>query len=300
MSSYFSYLAAVVIQLTLLAKATDLLGGHCGRLGFGAILSAAFGGYIYALAAVQFALNPWLAVVISLCCAGSISMGIAILLVKLNADGYLLATFAFQMAFVELVNNLQFAGGPLGIRNVPPLDIPFMQLNSTAGALVMLIPSLILGALLVLAAVSKGSALRRRYHWIRDDPLSAKVAGIRLEYSLMQACFVHSFISALSGIGIVIAQGYVAPKSFDLWLSLKVLSVVIVSGTGGNPLLMIFGSAILVGITEIINTNMVAPEVVGPLQQIFINLLLVSLLVFRRRGLAGPELETGPSAAQSE
>ena len=113
---------------------------------------------------------------------------------------------------------------------------------------------------------------------------------------MASACLVHCILGGAAGVGVVIAQGFVAPRTFDLGLSLKVLTVVVLSGVGGSPFLMLLGSAILVLVTELASFAFTAPEAVGPLQQVLVSSVLIGFLVFRRRGIGGPVLESGPSS----
>lgn len=300
MTSYLTYLTAAIVQLALLAQATDLLGGHCGRLGLGAVSAAGVAGYGYAVGTVTYGLQPWAGIMVGMGAAALLSGLLTILVVKSDAHEYLLATFALQMAFVELVNNLAISGGPLGVRNVLPPAVRFLPPEASLSSLAVVLPSLGFASLALLAALGPHGRVGRACHWIRDDLMSAAASSLHVPRLLGSACLMHCLIAGTAGIGMVIAQGYVAPRSFDLWLSLKVLTVVILSGTGGNPIMMLVGSAILVAVSELVNATIVAPEAVGPLQQILINSLLVALLVWRKRGLAGPALEPGPSAERPE
>lgn len=300
MTAYSTYLVAAVMQLALLAQATDLLGGHCGRLGFGAVVAAGVAGYGYAVSIATTSLGPWTAFIVGLAAASLVSGPLTLLLLKLDPESYLLASFALQMTFVELVNNLEITGGPLGIRNVPAPAIGLFSQEAPIGSLAVLLPCVACASLVLTAALGTKGRLGRALHWIRDDPTSAGTSHLNVTRLFGSICLAHCLIAGTAGMGIVILQGYIAPRSFDLWLSLKVLTVVILSGTGGSPVMMVVGSAILVGLTELINAAVTAPEAVGPLQQILINSLLVVLLVWRKRGLAGPVLESGPSAERPE
>ncbi len=296
MMAHWIYLSASILELSLMAKATDLLAGHSGRLGFGGIISAAIGGYAYALLSTQGGLNSWFSLIAALIVAGVSGLGLAVPLLKLNADGYLMATFALQMAVVELANNLSFTGGALGIRNVPALLFPWWRSNADGASLVVLLAATAVGMVGLMAVDGPASKLGRMLHWLRDDYVSAIASGINPKLVLSAVCVLHCLLGACAGIGIVISQGYVGPHSFDLWLSLNVFTVVIVSGTGGPPFLMLLGSVIVVSLNEIVSTTFTEPTSVGPWQQMLVNCLLLFFLALRRRGLAGPLLVTGPSA----
>lgn len=300
MSSYFVFLLTLTVQIVLLAQATDLLAGHGGRISLAPALFAGVGAYSYAVLAVRLGWNPWVAFVVGCLIVTSAAMGLGCLLLKLNANGFLIGTFAAQVAFVDLVNNLNLTGGPLGIRDIPGPKLPFVQSEATVNSLALLVPALFISTLVMLKAVGPSSPLGRIYHWIRDDRQSAIAFGIPEKSLLRTAFVVHAVVSGIAGIGMAVAHTYIAPESFDLWLSLTILTAVFLGGTGGSSLGMIVGGVVLVALTELVNALPLRPDMVGAFQQIVLNGCLVGILVFRRRGLAGPIIEGGPSAARFE
>lgn len=300
MTSYLLFILAFSLQLALLAEATDLLAGHIGKVGLTAPVFAGIAGYCYALATVNLHVNPWLAVGISFAIILPISTGIGSLMLKLDAEGFLLASFAIQVAFVDLMKNLKFTGGPLGVRDVPSPSLFFFDKDTTASSLVILIPVFIITTIALMRTLGARSALARVYHWIRDDAKSATAFGVHKERLLLSAFAVHASIAGAVGISFVIAQTYIGPNSFDLWISLNVLAVVFLSGTGGASVLMLLGAAVLVSLMEAVNVAVISPELVGAFQQIVFNSLLVGILIFRKRGIGGPILESGPSSDIAE
>lgn len=296
MNPYSIYLLTSVLELDLMAKATDLLAGHCRKVGFGAVISAMVSGYVYAIFTVQGHCNVWLALLASVGVAVLLGFGLAILLTNLDADSYLLATFALQLALVEVVNNSSFTGGPLGIRNIPAPRFPGLTLDSDVSSLLILLGTGIPGAIFLARILGKASSLARILHWIRDDYSSAISSGVNPNRFFVGASVLHSTIASCAGIGVAVSQGYVGPQSFDLWLSIRVLTVVIISGTGGPPFSMFIGSIIVVLLTELLSSIFTDPVSVGPFQQIIINCVLAGFLLWRNRGVAGPKLSLGPSA----
>ncbi len=300
MISYIFFLLALTIQIVLLAQATDLLAGHIGRISLAPALFAGVGAYSYAVLAVHRGWNPWLALIVSCMIVISASLPVGSLLLRLDADAFLIGTFAAQVAFVDLVNNVGFTGGPLGIRDIPGPKVPFLHSRATAESLILLVPALIISSFVLSKVVGPSSSMGRIYHWIRDDRQSAIAFGLRERSLLRKAFVVHGLISGVAGIGIAVAQSYIAPETFDLWLSLSILTAVFLGGTGGGCSNMIVGGAVLVALTELANSLPLSPSMVGAFQQVVINGCLVLILVFRRRGLGGPILESGPSAARFE
>jgi branched-chain amino acid transport system permease protein len=292
--AYALFVLVIVLQLVVLAQGTDALGGHGGRVGVQAVFFAAAGGYAYAFCAVVLALAPWAAIAISAGVICGIALIVGALFLRLRSNDFLLASLAVQLGFTEVANNLPALGGPLGIRNVPAAT-PFVSGDPGLDALWIFAPAALAVSVLL------GYALcRARFgivvHWIRDDVLSAAAIGIPVRSVQMTVFMTQALFAALAGIGLVISQGYVSPDSFDLSLSVAVLTVVYVSGTGGWPVAMFAGALVVVGLSEAVRVLQSLPQLVGPVQQIVVNALLIGVLVLRPRGLAGPAIEAGPSA----
>jgi branched-chain amino acid transport system permease protein len=155
-------------------------------------------------------------------------------------------------------------------------------------------------SVILVRLLGEDSQLGRLVHWIRDDELSAIAFGLPVDRLQIVLFVFLALFSGLAGVGIVASQGYVSPRSFDLWLSLTVLTVVYLSGTGGNPLAMFAGAMTVVVLNELMRSFGSMPELVGPIQQIALNVILIAVLLVRRRGIAGPVIEFGPSANRLE
>jgi branched-chain amino acid transport system permease protein len=300
MIGYVVFNLIVVLQLVLLAQCTDLVGGHGGRMGVASVLFAALGGYAYAISAVTLRVGPWLSVLLALfaTCVSALVMGW--LFLRLRENDFLLATLAAQMGFVELANNVSILGGPLGIRNVPSPALGTILHYPALDAMWVLGPAVVICSLTLVRLLGEAGRLGRLVRWIRDDELSATAFGLPVDRLQIALFGFLALFSGLAGVGIVVAQGYVSPGSFDLWLSLTVLTVVYLSGTGGNPLAMFAGAVTLVVLNELLRSFGSMPELVGPVQQIALNVILIAVLLVRRRGIAGPIIEFGPSANRME
>lgn len=297
--SYLSHLSVLIFQMALLAQATDAMGGHAGRIGVSAIFFAAIGGYAYAIGTVTFGLSPWIAVIFGLITVMLSALFLASLFLRLTINNYLLATLAAQMGFLELANNTDYLGGPLGITNVPiPMAISGGSNDPALAALMLLIPAAFLSNLLWIRVTGPRARFGRMIHWIRDDIDLAKAWGLPVFTLLGRVFVLHAVVSACAGIGLVISQAYVSPQSFGLNLSLSVLTVVFISGAGGRPPIMFVGVILVLLIGEALRSFGTIPELVGDAQRIVLNGALIAILLLHKHGLAGPILGHGPSSSK--
>jgi branched-chain amino acid transport system permease protein len=300
MTGYVVFNLIVVLQLVLLAQSTDFVGGHGGRMGVAAVLFAALGGYMYALSTVTLGVGCWLSVFLALLATSIAALVLGWLFLRLRENEFLLATLAVQLGFLEVANNVSILGGPLGIRNIPSPSVRAILHDPALNAIWVLGPGVMMCSVILVRLLGEDSQLGRLVHWIRDDELSAIAFGLPVDRLRIVLFVFLALFSGLAGVGIVASQGYVSPRSFDLWLSLTVLTVVYLSGTGGNPLAMFAGAMTLVVLNELLRSFGSMPELVGPIQQIALNVILIAVLLVRQRGIAGPVIEFGPSANRLE
>jgi branched-chain amino acid transport system permease protein len=291
---YVIYLSVVACELALLAMATDLLAGHAGKTGVSAVFFAALGGYGYALLTTRLHLSPELSVAGVLLITLPLSFGVGKLLLSLRDNEYLLGTFALEVGFISFLRNSELTGGPLGLRNVP-LPMGWLGVRDPSLAASIILVSSLIGTILILhTALAADNPWGLKLRSIRDDARSAQSLGINVDATLLVAFAVHALIACLVGVGATIAQAYISPDSFGVGLCLWVLAVVYLGGTGSRPVWMLTSAALYVALGELLALLIHDPLWVGPLQQIAFNGALITILLLRRRGLAGPSLEEGP------
>jgi branched-chain amino acid transport system permease protein len=249
---------------------------------------------------VTLRVGPWIGVLLALLvtCVSGLVMGW--LFLRLRENDFLLATLAAQMGFLELANNVSILGGPLGIRNVPSPALGTLLHDPALDSMWLLGPAVVICSFTLVRLLGESGRLGPLVRWIRDDELSATAFGLPVDRLEVTIFAFMALFSGLAGVGIVVSQGYVSPGSFDLWLSLTVLTVVYVSGTGGNPLAMFAGAVTLVVLNKSLRSFGSMPDLVGPAQRIALNVILIAVLLMRRRGIAGPVIEVGPSANRLE
>lgn len=292
MTSYGLYLLLLALQLSLLGQASDALGGHGGKVGVTSSLFAGLGGYAYAFATAAGALPMWQGVLVGVLTAVLLGGAISMLLLRLRDDDFLLGSLAAQLGLVEFLNNSEAFGGPLGIRNVPGGD--------TLAALVLLLATSLASGFALHSLLGRSGAFRESLHWLRDDSISALSIGISRKNLFMPLVALQALMGGLVGVSIVMAQGYAAPTTFGLSLSIAFLTVVYVAGTGGSPLAIYAGAVLIVGLGELVRSLALPAELIGSFQQMLIAFILLVVLLFKRRGLFGPRIEVGPSAGRLE
>ncbi len=286
---YLLYLLFSVCELYALALATDVLAGHLGRIGVGAVFFSAVGAFGYSALAAGGVLPPWAAFAVAMVFANLVAVLLLPVLSQVSAETFLLVTFALLLASSDLVKNIKTLGGAVGIRNVPQLSLGTSPSGASAYALLALAVSC--GALFAWRALGPRRAVGRALWNIRDDVVSARISGVPVQGLFLGALVVEATLGAMAGIARVTLDGYAGPATFDLHLAIVVLAAVLVGGTAGSSVALMAGSAVLLGLEEWLALAVREPRLVGPFQNLLLNGVLLTVIVFRPRGVLGPRIE---------
>ena len=235
--------------------ATALVGGAAGALALPLALSASpYWTFVATLALLYVTIGQGLNFQIGT--AGVLNLAGPIL--KTRGHYLALVTIAFVFIFNILMNNLEFTGGPQGIKNIPTLQLagyPFTTKPTVFGIGLPAHANFYYAALLMAALTTW--IIRRLYDsWLglalntlRDDEIAAKCCGISITRGKLVAFSIGNFFIGLGGAFYAVMVGFVSPPDFDFGYSLVMLSVIIIGGVDSIPG-VILGACLLVPLPE--------------------------------------------------
>jgi branched-chain amino acid transport system permease protein len=174
-----------------------------------------------------------------------------------------LATAAFAVLVSKLVFN-QRQTFQTGNIDVPPLDIPGVDVGSPRSRLILL--AVAFAALGLGVVALRRSPLGRRMIALKDSPAAAATLGMNLTATKVTAFAISAGIGACAG---ALAGDKVSPQQYDFLQSLPVVLLAVVGGVasvagalfGG---MLLGGNAILVAIAPAMtNISKVLPGTIG-------------------------------------
>lgn len=283
-----SYLGNIIVQFCLYAVCAlslNLLIGYCGLFSLCHAVLYGLGAYAAAIAMTKFGMGfipAWLlAVVVGLIASLLVSLPAA----RLKGDAFALCTLAFQVAIVDVLNNLiDLTGGPYGIVGIPaPSAFGFGLIGASRFSVLAV---LVCVACTYAAWAVDRSAFGRSMIAMRNDELAAKTIGKNVFSIRVVACAIAGGIVALGGAVYASYFGYIDPSSFMLGESFVMLTMVVMGGSGNivGPLL---GAALMVVIPEMLRLLNVPSSVAPNIKQMVFAAILISLMFFRPQGLWG-------------
>ena len=291
--------AIAAIGLNLLTGFTGQVSlGHAFFLGLGAYTAAYLGG------------DLGLPVLVWLPAAGILGAlaGVLIGPFALRLKGLYLAIVTLGLVFLGdyLFSNLRaITGGPQG-RAIPSPQIGslnFADLQSSLGLPLSREQSFFLFVVpfLILAVVAAKNIVRTRtgraFQAIRDREIAAAIIGVDVARYKIAAFALSSFYAAAAGALLGSYLRHVTPGSFDLFVSVQFVAMIIVGGVGtiyGS----VFGALFIVLIPRVVERiSPMLPMVdqsgsgagitVFTLNQLIFGVLIVVFLVVEPTGLAG-------------
>jgi len=236
LSNYRTFQAALVLVYAIALLGLNILTGYNGQISLGHGAFYAIGAYTAAMLMDQAGLPYWATVPV----AGAVCLlaGFLFGLPALRLEGlYLaLATFALGVSMPQLLKYHHFekwTGGVQGIVIAKP-DAPFgLPLNQDQWLyffiLAVTIVMFVLGYNLLRGRV--GRALIA----IRDHHTAAEVMGINTALYKSLAFGVSAMYTGVAGALGAIAVQFVAPDSFNVFLSITFLVGIVVGGLASLP-----------------------------------------------------------------
>jgi len=250
-----------VLGLAIFTGFTGLFSlGHAAFVGVGAYTSSILTYYYF----VPF----YIALPAGAAAAGLVSLviGVPTLRAKLRSDYFAIAILGFGEALRVLLENLEITNGARGL---PGID-GFTTLP------------------IVLLCLAGGVIIARNFlksRWgaaciaIREDPVAAEMAGVRLFRTRLLSLAVSAVYCGLSGGLLAHYLSFIQPVMFTLVQSTQLLAAVIAGGMGSisGPLIASF---VFIGLPE-------ALRVAQMWRLVAYGLLLVLIMVYRPQGLMG-------------
>jgi branched-chain amino acid transport system permease protein len=236
LSNYRVFQFTLVLVYAIALLGLNILTGYNGQISLGHGAFYAIGAYVAAILMDKFGVPYWL----TLPAAGAVCLVVGFLfgLPALRLEGlYLaLATFALGVSMPQLLKykHLEhWTGGVQGIVIIkpdPPFGLPISQdqwlyFFCLAVAIVMFA----LGWNLLRGRV--GRALIA----IRDQPVAAEAMGVNIAMYKSLAFGVSAMYTGVAGALGAIAVQFVAPDSFNIFLSITFLVGIVIGGLASIP-----------------------------------------------------------------
>ena len=307
------YLLSVTYSIelyVLLAIGLNIVVGFTGLLDLGYVAFFAVGAYVYGLFASPqlydithqtlsflvpqsgpgYHISMLVLMPIAGCAAALFGVLIGIPTLRLRGDYLAIVTLGFGEITRIFANNLDepvnITNGPNGLIDIDPVWIgnySFGNPNNYLGPFHIppflnyyyLVLLLILITVFVVSRLER-SRVGRAWAAIREDETAAQVAGINTRNLKLLAYASGGFFGGMAGAIYAAGQHLIAPDSFQLFVSILVLCMVVAGGMGSIPGAAL--GAVVIGAVYFLTTQLLY------LRILIFGALLVLLITLRPQG----------------
>ena len=274
---YGLYILSQWAVMTIAAIGLNLTLGYAGQVSLAQGAFVGIGAYCGAILTTQgWPLIAAMVLALVLCFAIGWLLGYPALRVQHHYLAFVTLAFS-TLAFLVLRNESWLTGGTEGVDNIPRPNI--LGLSTTPHLRYYYFCLFMLGVVTLATLGLVRSPWGRAFVALRENPLRALSLGVDTRRYILMAFAIGAALGGLAGVLYAPLVGLVEPPAFTLTLSLNLLMMVIVGGSGYffGPFL---GALIAVLLPEWL-------RVVDAYYLILYALLVMGLLVYSPTGLIG-------------
>lgn len=287
-SPYWIFVITIGIIYIILAIGLNMMLGSLDLVNLGFAAFFGIGAYTVGMITAKYGLHlPYFVVFLA---AGITAMifGLLLCLPTMNMKGYYfsLTTIAFGLAVELTINNLEWTGGPGGIKNVPHISIFGLNLGENYSIFGYELPFqinyfyfavlIMLGVMLV-AWLIHNSRIGLAWNAIKEDDIAARAQGINIKAYRIYAFAIGSFIAGIAGSIFAPLMGYIAPTNFTYAHSITMVAMVILGGIDN-----IFGIALGAFLLSITPEKFRA---FADYRMLIYALIIILMVIYRPQGL---------------
>lgn len=276
------YLYTVLILTgvyVIMASSFNLIIGFGGLISIAHPIFFALSAYASALANMHLGVPIPLAIVLGTLFAMAMSVMLSLPSLRVSGDYLLVASIGFQLGFVEVIKNVDFAGGAGGLTNIA-------SIYAGPGRSLAFVVTVLLIAAAVVALVhwlTRGE-YGRAIQAMRDDEECFASLGrnpMKIKITLFA---VGSGLAGLAGALYAHYFQFLSPEQFGIIQSALILTMVVVGGMGTTwgP---VVGALLLTALPQVITFLNLPPSVMAPLQGMLYTGLVLLFLYVRPSGL---------------
>ena len=283
-SAYWEEVLISAALFGLLAMGLNVVVGLAGLLDLGYVAFWAIGAYSVAILSGAgencihpFSLNTWqiLPIGVGLAMLTGVLLGLPVL--RLRGDYLAIVTLGFGEIIRITASNLEgVTCGPRGIGGIPHPSFFGFDFGVDPGPYYYWVLATVLVMLVVIRRLER-SRIGRAWVAIREDEVAAEAMGIDTLRMKLWAFAIGASTAGFAGVIQGSKISYVSPASFQIIISILILSMVVLGGMGSS-LGPIVGAIVIT----------VAPEVLREAQDyryLVFGAVLVVMMVFRPQGI---------------
>ena len=288
LGSYLTEVTNNVGLYILMGLGLNIVVGFAGLLDLGYVAFFAIGAYVMGVLTSEGALGLdigftfWTALPVAVITSTLFGIMLGVPVLGMRGDYLAIVTLGFgEIIRVIAVSDVfkKTLGGAQGILQIPKPSFFGTELVQP-GQLYYVVLAAVLLAVFI-ATRLRDSRLGRQWMALREDEDVAEAMGMNLVNTKLMAFATGAAFSGLAGAIFASKLTSIFPHSFNLIISINVLSLIIVGGVGSIPGVFA-GALILVGLPELLREF-------AEYRMLIYGILLIAMMLFKPEGFLPDE-----------
>ncbi|MBM4422229.1 MAG: branched-chain amino acid ABC transporter permease [Chloroflexi bacterium] len=284
-NNYQIFVVTLIGLYTMLTVGLSLVMGFAGQVSLGHATFYGIGAYAAALLSAMFGLPSWLALILATALTGLIGFFIGIPIFRLRGHYLAMATLGLNVIFSLIIKNeADITGGPSGFAHIPPLSVGGFVFDSDT-KMYYIVWFMALATLFISMNVVN-SRVGRALRAIHTSEVAAEALGVDANTYKLRVFALAAGFAGLSGALYAQAIHFISPSSFDILVSVELVTMTAIGGLA-SVWGSVFGAAAVVFLGQFIRDRMneLLEGASGEQEIIVFGLILVVIMVFMPEGV---------------
>jgi len=273
---YYLLVLNIIAINGLVVLGLNLLIGFAGQISLGHAAFFGMGAYFSAIFTAMYNTPPWPTLVAVMLFTAVVAYVLGIPTLRLAGHYLVMATLGFNIILYILMVQMDYwTGGPSGFSGIPPLHLGSLPIQGDLHYYWLLWSFFLLIFFVSLNLVDSrvGRALRA----IHENELVANALGVNTERYKVIIFAISAAYASLAGSLYAHYLSFISPKTFDIFYSVQIVTMVVVGGIG-NLWGGLLGAALLTALPEVLHA-------MRDYALLVYGLILMGVLVFFPEGL---------------
>ena len=248
---YYLLVLNIIAINALVVLGLNLLIGFAGQISLGHAAFFGMGAYLSAIFTSMYNTPAWPTLVLVMVFTALVAYGLGIPTLRLEGHYLVMATLGFNIiVYILMVQMEYWTGGPSGFSGIPPLQFGHFAIQSDFNFYWLIWPLFL--ALFMLSLNLVDSRVGRALRAIHENELIANSIGVNTERYKVIIFAVSAGYASLAGSFYAHYLSFISPKTFDIFYSIQIVTMVVVGGVG-NLWGGLLGAAVLTALPEILH-----------------------------------------------
>jgi branched-chain amino acid transport system permease protein len=269
-------LSNLIAIYTMVVLGLNLFIGYAGQISLGHAAFFAIGAYGSAIGTTTLGGPAWPVMAAVALIAAIIALAVGLPALKLSGHYLAMATLGFNIViYTILVQWDTVTGGPSGFSGIPYLSIGPVVFDNEIHFHYLVWSFAVLALLLCLNLVRSG--VGRGLAALAEDETAASALGVDIRRAKVKVFVLSAVLASVAGSLFAHCYAFVSPDSFNIFVSVDFVIMVVVGGMG-SIWGTLFGTALITLLPEWI-------EALDAFKDVIHGLILVIILLFLPQGL---------------